>query len=194
MVKAPVAGAVKTRLAGAIGISRATGFYRAMLARTVRRLGRDPRWRTLLAVTPDNSLWSPVWPQGAGLVAQGPGDLGQRMGALFDRLPRGPVVIIGSDIPDIAPSDIRSAFKALGSHDAVLGPSPDGGYWLIGLKRTPRIPKPFAGVRWSSAHTLDDTLANLADSRVALLHVLDDIDTGEDYRAWRRKRSPFSAS
>lgn len=193
MVKAPVAGAVKTRLARAIGTSVATGFYRTMLARTVRRLGHDARWRTVLAVTPDVSLWSTIWPRGVGLVAQGPGDLGQRMGALFDRLPRGPVVIIGSDIPDIAPSDIRSAFHALGSHDAVLGPAPDGGYWLIGLKRTPRIPQPFTDVRWSSAHTLEDTLTNLADCKVALLRVLDDIDTGEDYKAWRRQQSTFTA-
>ena len=111
MVKAPVAGQVKTRLARGIGVGAATGFYRTMLGRSVRRLGRDPRWRTLLGVTPDTSVWSPVWPSCDGLVPQGRGDLGDRMGSLFDRLPPGPVVIIGSDIPGIAPSDIAAAFK-----------------------------------------------------------------------------------
>ncbi len=191
MVKAPVAGQVKTRLASTIGVGAATGFYRSMLARTVRRLDGDSRWRTLLGVTPDRSVWSPVWPTCDGLVPQGPGDLGARMGRLFERLPPGPVVIIGSDIPGIEPSDIAVAFTALGSHDAVLGPAPDGGYWLIGLKRSPRVPRPFAGVRWSSEHTLRDTLANLNDCRVALLRELADVDTADDYREWRRAPSAF---
>ena len=110
---------------------------------------------------------------------------GDRMGRLFDVLPPGPVVIIGSDIPDIEPADIADAFKALGGNDAVLGPAPDGGYWLIGRKRTPRIPKPFAKVRWSSCHALQDTLANLQGLRVALLRELNDIDTAQEYGAWR---------
>lgn len=186
MVKAPVAGQVKTRLARSIGVGAATGFYRTMLARTVRRLGGDPRWRTLLGVAPDNAVWSSLWPPCDGRVPQGTGDLGHRMGRLFNRLQRGPVVIIGSDIPGIDPSDIASAFKALGGHDAVLGPAPDGGYWLIGLKRSPRVPQPFAGVRWSSEHTMADTLANLKDCRVALLRELADVDTADDYRDWRR--------
>ena len=185
MVKAPVAGRVKTRLARSIGVGAATGFYRTMLSHTVRRLGRDPRWRTLLGVAPDNAVWSSLWPPCDGLVPQGTGDLGRRMGRLFNHLPRGPVVIIGSDIPGIEPSDIASAFKALGGHDAVLGPAPDGGYWLIGLKRSPHVPQPFAGVRWSSEHTMADTLGNLKDRRVALLRELADIDTAEDYRDWR---------
>ena len=186
MVKAPVAGQVKTRLARGIGVGAATGFYRTMLGRSVRRLGRDPRWRTLLGVTPDTSVRSPVWPKCDGLVPQGRGDLGDRMGGLFDGLPPGPIVIIGSDIPGIEPSDIAEAFKALGGHDAVLGPAPDGGYWLIGLKRHPRVPRPFSGVRWSSEHTLKDTLANLQDCRVALLRELADVDTVADYLGWRR--------
>lgn len=185
MVKAPRAGLVKTRLAAGIGVAAATGFYRAQLARTLRRTGRDARWRTLLAVTPDTAVWSPAWPRCDGLVAQGPGDLGARMGRLFERLPAGPVVIIGSDVPDIGVSDIADAFKALGGHDAVLGPSPDGGYWLVGLRRVPKVLRPFAGVRWSSPHALADTLANLSGARVALLRELADIDTAEDYLAWK---------
>jgi hypothetical protein len=187
MVKAPVAGQVKTRLADGIGVAAATGFYRTILSRTVRRLGGDPRWRTLLGVTPDRAVWSPVWPPCDGLVAQGPGDLGARMGRLFDRLQPGPVVIIGSDIPDIEAGDIAQAFRALGGHDAVLGPAPDGGYWLIGLKRAPRIPKPFSAVRWSSEHTLADTLANLRDCRVAQLRQLSDVDNSDDHLQWRRR-------
>lgn len=186
MLKAPVAGAVKTRLARGIGVGAATSFYRTMLAETVRRLGHDPRWRTLLAVAPDRAVWLPVWPPGIDLIGQGQGDLGARMGAILERLPPGPVVIIGSDIPDIEAADIADAFRVLGGHDAVLGPSPDGGYWLIGLKRIPRVPDPFSNVRWSSEHTLADTLGNLTGLRVGLLRELDDIDTADDYAAWRK--------
>ncbi len=98
-------------------------------------------------------------------------------------MPPGPVVIIGSDIPDIAASDIAAAFRALGSKSAVFGPARDGGYWLVGLRRRPRFIDPFANVRWSSEHALADTLANLADKEVAMLRTLSDIDDGE---GWRR--------
>ena len=185
MAKAPVAGTVKTRLARTIGVGEATSFYRAMTAGAVRRLTRTRRWKSCLAVSPDRCVAEPFWPAGIDIVPQGPGDLGDRMGRLFERLPPGPVVIIGTDIPAIEPADIERAFKALGANDAVLGPAPDGGYWLIGLRRTPRVLKPFPGVRWSSPDTLADTRANLEGARVALLRELNDIDTAEDYRAWR---------
>ena len=188
MAKAPVAGTVKTRLAKTIGVGEATCFHRAMTERAVRRLTRTRRWRSCLAVAPDRFAAHPVWPEGIDIVPQGPGDLGRRMGRLFETLPPGPVVIIGSDIPDITPADIAAAFRALGSNDAVLGPAADGGYWLIGLKRMPRVLKPFPGVRWSSPDTRADTLANLEGARVALLRELDDIDTAEDYRTWRAGR------
>ena len=185
MAKAPVAGTVKTRLARTIGVGEATSFYRAMTAHAVRRLTRTRRWKSCLAVSPDRSAAETFWPAGIDIVPQGPGDIGDRMGRLFERLPPGPVVIIGTDIPAIEPADIERAFKALGANDAVLGPASDGGYWLIGLRRTPRVLKPFPGVRWSSPDTLADTRANLKGARVALLRELDDIDTAEDYRAWR---------
>lgn len=186
MAKAPKAGQVKTRLARTIGVTEATRFYRTMLHRTMRTLGQDRRWRTLVAVAPDRAVWSPVWPPYVDLVSQGSGDLGHRMGALFDRLDAGPVVIIGSDIPGIKPVDIAEAFRELGCHDAVLGPAPDGGYWLIGLKRTPRVPKPFNGVRWSTPHTMVDTIASLQGCRVGLLREIADVDEVEDYLHWRR--------
>ncbi len=64
----------------------------------------------------------------------------------------------------------------------MFGPAPDGGYWLVGLKRVPRLLAPFAGVRWSSPHALADTLANLDGLRVVFAATLSDVDTGEDFR------------
>ena len=189
MAKRPVAGAVKTRLAAEIGVAAATAFQRLCLAATIRRLGRDRRWRTMLAVTPDHALDDRAFPPGIIRCAQGPGDLGQRMQRLMDRLPTGPVVIIGSDIPGILPADIAAAFDALGDADAVFGPADDGGYWLVGLRRRPRIPRPFTGVRWSGPHALADTLANCRGLTVALLRTRADVDDAAGWRAWRRQPS-----
>ena len=96
------------------------------------------------------------------------------------RKPPGPVVIVGSDIPGIRPAHVARAFRALGRADWVVGPAEDGGYWLIGARRRPSYRDPFAGVRWSSEHTLADTVANLTGARIAFLEVLSDIDTGAD--------------
>jgi glycosyltransferase A (GT-A) superfamily protein (DUF2064 family) len=107
------------------------------------------------------------------------------MGRVMAALPPGPAVIVGADCPDLGPGEVAHAFAALRHHDAVLGPALDGGYYLVGLKRTPRVPDAFAGVRWSGPHALADTLANLGGLRVALLPPLADIDTGADWARWR---------
>jgi uncharacterized protein len=190
MVKAPQAGRVKTRLAAAVGGIEALRSYRVLLADTVRRLAGDRRWITWLAVTPDVAVPRlAAWGRAIGPVAvtpQGPGGLGARMQRLMDRLPPGPVVIIGSDIPDIARRDIAAAFHALGAGDAVFGPADDGGYWLVGQRRMPRTLRLFDAVRWSSRHTLADTLANVEERRVRLLRSAADVDGAADYLRWRR--------
>lgn len=185
MVKQPIAGRVKTRLARGIGTAAATGIYRAMQSTVVARLVIDRRWQTVLAVAPDSALRSAMLPQDVARVSQGGGDLGCRLERLIDTLPPGPVVIIGTDIPAIANADIAAAFRALGSHDAVFGPSRDGGYWLVGLKRFPRTLQAFSNVRWSTADALSDTRANLTFRRIAMLQAHDDVDTVEDLTALR---------
>jgi rSAM/selenodomain-associated transferase 1 len=188
MAKAPALGRVKTRLARDVGYVEATRFYRVALARLIRRLGTDPRWQTVVAVGPDPEATPDApWLQEAdAVVPQGTGDLGDRMQRVFDEAPGGPVVIIGSDIPGITADHIAAAFKTLGSHDAVVGPSVDGGYWLIGQKRLPRVLQPFAGVTWSSGHERDQTLDNLGGACVAMLDELSDVDSGADHARWRR--------
>jgi rSAM/selenodomain-associated transferase 1 len=184
MVKSPLAGLAKRRLGREIGDVAAIRFYRSCLAHTVLRLASDPRWRTTLAVTPDKDEAARLSPSPLKVnrLPQGDGDLGRRMQRLFERLPPGPAIIVGSDIPAIRPSHVAQAFKLLGRADAVLGPAPDGGYWLIGLRRSPLVLAPFAGVRWSSADALADTLANLNGKRVAFAATLGDVDTEEAYR------------
>jgi rSAM/selenodomain-associated transferase 1 len=189
--KAPRLGRVKSRLARHIGAVGAWGFYRGMLAGLTRRLGPDRRWTCWLAVSPDRSvfdrgLWHRAAPGAAAFVSQGGGDLGARMARVMALLPPGPVVLIGSDIPGIRPAMIAHAFKLLGRHDAVFGPAPDGGYWLVGLKRRPRFRDPFPGVRWSTAQALADTRANLRGLRVALIDELEDVDDGPSFARRRR--------
>jgi len=184
MAKEPRCGAVKSRLARDIGAVAATGFYRHTLANVSRRLDGDPRWRTVIAVSPDTAVGSAVWPEGTARVRQGLGGLGARMQRVFDCLPPGPAIIIGTDIPEVSAEHIADAFRLLQRHDAVFGPADDGGYWLVGLKRSSRVRQIFANVRWSSAHALKDTLANLKGARVALAHPLSDVDDGESHRRW----------
>ncbi len=189
MARAPLAGRVKTRLARDIGTVAATWFYRHAMAHVLARVGRDSRWCTVVAVSPDGALDNALWPAHAVRMAQGPGDLGTRMQRVFDRLPPGPAVIIGTDIPEIRSRHIAAAFRALGAHDAVLGPGADGGYWLVGLRRSPRVRSVFGGVRWSSPHTLSDTRANLGTASVALLETLEDVDNGPGHRRLGRAGS-----
>jgi len=183
MVKAPEAGRVKTRLARGIGISEALRFYRSATGALARRVGNDARWETKLAIAPERALRNPVWPAQLARRGQGGGDLGQRMQKVIDELPPGPVVIVGSDIPGITPSLVAKAFRKLGNADIVIGPAPDGGYWLIGFKRHPSIPKVLQNVRWSHPETLNDTLRNAKGLRVQQINMLDDIDEAEDLEA-----------
>jgi uncharacterized protein len=177
--RAPRLGTVKKRLAREAGAVAALRFHRAMLRSLARRLGRDRRWRTVLAVTPDRARFPLPLPT----VPQGRGDLGERMARALAR-DRRAAVLVGSDIPGLGAADIAAAFRALhGGAHAVFGPAEDGGYWLVGLG--PRRPaEPFRAVRWSGPHALADTLANCRGRRVALLRPLRDVDDAADLAAW----------
>ena len=185
MVKVPVMGRVKTRLGRQAGAVAATTFYRHTAAAVLGRVARDPRWRTSLAVAPDPGMDNRAWPLSIPRQPQGGGDLGARMQRIMDVLPPGPAIIIGTDITAIRAAHIAEAFRCLGRADAVFGPAPDGGYWLVGLRRSPRVPRPFQNVRWSSAYTLADTVANLGACRVTLTNVLSDVDGADDLRLTR---------
>lgn len=187
-LKAPQRGAVKTRLARTVGRATAWRFYRDTSARLVRELGGDMRWTTWLAVTPDRFAYQGrFWPGGVRRMPQGRGDLGARMMRPMRSLQPGPVVIVGSDIPDVRRQHIEQAFRALRRNHVVFGPARDGGYWLIGHSRRPLVRDMFKAVTWSTDRALAETRANLpARHRVALLGLLEDVD---DEAAWRRWRS-----
>lgn len=181
MAKLPVAGRVKTRLAREIGIVGATMFYRVAMRNLIARLARQPFWRTVVIVDPDIGVVSRMLPAGIARAGQGRGDLGERMQRPMRALSPGPVCLIGTDVPNIAVADVRRAFRQLGRADAVFGPAEDGGFWLVGLKRMPRVIDPYRGrVPWSRSDTLERTLANLAGARIGFTATHHDVDSATD--------------
>lgn len=181
MVKQPRPGRVKTRLGRDIGMVPAAWWFRHQLRALLRRL-RDPRWDLVLAVAPDvEGMQSRVWPADLPRWPQGQGDLGARMARMLRRAAPGPACVIGADIPGITRPEIARAFAALGDHDAVFGPAPDGGYWLVGLRHPARQPPGiFANVRWSGPHALADSIASLPGLRMARIACLADVDGVDD--------------
>jgi rSAM/selenodomain-associated transferase 1 len=189
-VRAPALGRGKRRLAQRIGDVASLRFERQMLALLLRRLGRDRRWRLRIAVTPDRDrLPLPRRPRPECIVGQGKGDLGVRMRRAIGGCPPGPVVLVGADIPLLAAAHIAAAFRLLGSRDLVFGPADDGGFWLVGARRRPRLPPIFGKVRWSTRHALADTLANLSDTTaIGWAPRLADVDDAEAYRRLAPRR------
>lgn len=185
MVKYPRMGRVKTRLGRALGAGRAVNIYRALMTHLFRKVSFDPRWQTVLAISPDDTITAPCWPLHVWRIPQRDGDLGARMGRIMTKAPSGSVVIIGADCPSLKASDIAAAFSSLKKNDVVLGPSEDGGYWLVGQKGMKR-PDIFSRVRWSTGHARADTLQNCQDMHVGNLRTLRDIDEVDDYKVWLR--------
>lgn len=183
MLKEPRPGRVKTRLGRDIGVTAAAWWFRHQSARLIRHL-QDPRWKVVLAVSPDwSGLNSRVWPAHLGRRGQGRGNLGDRMARMLSAQVPGPVCVIGADIPGITRAHIARAFAALGPAEAVFGPAPDGGYWLIGLKNArPAPPSLFHSVRWSTEHALADTVESMPGLRISYIGQLQDVDTLDDLR------------
>ena len=184
-VRHPRYGVGKRRLAADIGDANALRFQQMMIARLLRRLARDRRWRLRLAVTPDRAgrRLRPS-PPGIPVAGQGSGDLGERMRRALASCPPGPAILIGSDIPELGAAHIAAAFRLLGRVELVFGPAADGGFWLVGARRSPRLPPLFGPVRWSQPDTLAQVLGNLPPrASVGFAARLEDVDDGD---AWRR--------
>lgn len=184
-------GCVKTRLAESIGSPQAANIYRAFVETTLARLA-TLRQRNVLAYTPTDrssaekfaSLGGGVWE----LVPQCEGDLGQRMRDFFaSQLEQGAhsIVILGTDSPNLPLAMVESAFQALESHEVVLGPTEDGGYYLIGISRT--IPPLFDSMPWSKSNLWSTSIDRLerAGIRYATLDTWYDVDELTDLNRLR---------
>ncbi len=188
-VKLPRIGRVKSRLAADIGLVPAWCFCRTVIRSLLQGLAAPRRWCCWLALERwgERGGYCGLASRGWTRLEQGRGDLGQRMGRVLRILPPGPVVIIGSDVPDLVPAHIEKAFTALHRCDAVFGPAVDGGFWLVGLQSKARRLPLFEQVRWSTRYALSDTLANLPRQTVAALDLLEDIDYGSAYQRWLQR-------
>ena len=186
IAKEPVAGLAKTRLVPALGEAGAARAATAMLADTlaaVRATGADP-WLCFTPVEARERLGRLA--PGFGLLAQGSGDLGDRLAAcLADLLATGAdrVTIVGADTPHVPVSSYQRAFALLDEADVVLGPALDGGYYLVAAKAA--RPELFVGIPMGTEVVLTETLARAiaAGLVVALLPPLRDLDMVEDLAA-----------
>lgn len=177
-------GRVKTRLAASIGDRPAASLYRLMLETMVARLARSSGLRTI-AYTPRESqsefrqLASADWQ----LAVQSEGDLGARLAAFFhhafdagaDR-----VVVLGADSPNLPLERIHEAWQSLLDNEVVLGPTLDGGYYLVGARDG--VPPIFEGVDWGTESVWTQTIARLKEhgTRYSCLPAWYDVDDLDD--------------
>lgn len=188
----PRPGAAKTRLGAAVGMDRAAALQTAFIRDELRMLQALGTRVTICC--------EPSTPTGEYRALFGPhhdyadqrgADLGERMlGALRDALEASEpgAVLIGSDLPDLPAGHVEKAFAALEQAPLCLGPSPDGGFHLLGLA-APLTPDIFAGVPWGGPHVLARTLDNCRRLGLApiLLGPWPDVDTAEDLADYARR-------
>jgi len=186
-VKHPVPGAVKTRLARAVGPAAAAGLYRALAEHVLAATTPAPgQYERLVFFDPPQARDEVRgWLPGVRLLAQSEGDLGTRLrDATARAFARGAsrVAVVGTDAPGLARDTVLAALDALDGADVAIGPSEDGGYYLLALRR-PR-PELFAGIAWSTPSVAADTRARASAAGLVVheLPVLRDVDTLEDVR------------
>ena len=184
--KRPVPGEVKSRLANSIGEHAAALVYSQLLFRNIEEIsnlrGID-RW--VLSSKKSDEPWfcSKVKTLGWQTSCQSEGDIGDRMLEALQRFSKqgAPTIVVGSDIADLSFKDIEHAFDFLeGRNTCVLGPSDDGGYWLIGFNSV--IPSVFDDIPWSTMFVLKHTLEKIKETKLKLkmLPVRTDIDDIHD--------------
>ena len=194
----PKPGQVKTRLGEKLGMERASEVY-ASFARHALGLGESVNGvgvKVYLFYDPIASGEEvQAWVNHPFIFLPQEGtDLGERMKNAFEQTfsdGAGSTVIIGTDVPDLNETIIQNAFNHLEAHDAVIGPSTDGGYYLLGMKAPGR--NLFDGVQWSTGSVFGETLTRLHELQASyfILETLTDIDTFEDYEEYLRRARNF---
>ncbi len=186
-VKNPVIGRVKTRLAKSLGDREALRIYHLLLKHT--RIVSAEVHATKYVFYSDEINHNDEWSLSAFTKRLQIGeDLGQRMYTAFNEIleHHEKVIIIGSDCLGITAHIIDRAFGYLDFVDAVIGPSLDGGYYLLGVKKADK--RLFRDISWSSEHVLYETMEkiNLLGWSHHSLEALPDIDTGDDWIRYGR--------
>jgi len=191
MTRIPEAARVKTRLIPALGPEGASQLHEALLRHTLRQ-ARPLGWPTEIWFTGADAFPAADFPEADSFCPQpqGTGDLGERLiRAIAHASAREAerVVVIGTDCPGLTAATLREAAEGLATHDVVLGPAEDGGYYLIALRR----PQPalFTHIEWGTERVLSQTLEKCQGLglRVHQLAPLADVDEPEDLLVCRRE-------
>lgn len=187
-LKWPEPGLAKTRLIPALGPETAAAVYRLLAEAEVAATRPKAReYDRLFCFSPaDAEARIRAWFPGEGVWPQPEGDLGQRMATAFEagfRSGARRVALVGTDIPWVTRGLVARSFEALASADVVLGPTHDGGYYLVAMARP--LPQLFEGIEWSSTGVLAATRdrAQALGLETHLVMPLTDIDTIDDLRA-----------
>lgn len=188
MTKAPEPGQVKTRLVPPLSYEEAARLAEALLLDQIDHLASVSDTDLFIDYAPANarSYFDPFSSRGIALFPQQGGDLGARMRHAFERLfalGYARVALIGSDLPRMARATLAAAYDALSEGaEVVFGPSEDGGYCLVGMRRP--IFDMFQGIAWSRSDVLSRSLQTLARMGIQykLLSTSYDIDTFDDVR------------
>jgi hypothetical protein len=184
--KYPQKGQVKKRLSMSIGEGAATELYRNFVLDSLSVLERSGVQFLVCFHPPDSQKRFIEWlGKGHTFMPQRGDDLGQRMrNGFFNMFDRNyqRVIVIGSDSPDLPGAFIDEALVSLKTNDVVIGPSFDGGYYLIGFRHDTFLPEAFDGISWSTDTVFSETLTIVKNAELRL-HVLpswNDIDTCDD--------------
>jgi rSAM/selenodomain-associated transferase 1 len=177
----PTPGECKTRLIPAIGAQGAADLHRHLTERTVKQLcasGAPVSVATTGAQLAEFEAW--LGPQ-VHFTEQVEGGLTERLFAFLDRAP---VIFFGADTPDLGAGHVRAAIEGLATHEVVIGPATDGGYYLIGM-RAP-YPELLTDMPWSTDQVLPETVRRLDGLGIEplLLEPLSDCDRPEDLKLW----------
>jgi hypothetical protein len=192
-IKNPQKGQVKTRLASAIGDEMAVRLYKRFVLEILSTLNKGT-FLFYLCVYPVDALEGlKTWLGEDYLYMLQQGEnLGERMKnafteALAMKFKR--IVLIGSDIPSLPLEFIEEAFISLEKKDVVIGPSLDGGYYLIGFRDKKFSHRAFKGIPWSTERVFEETMKVFEHEglTVHVLKTLRDIDTIQDLRNHRRR-------
>ena len=180
-IKNPKLGQCKTRLAATIGDIKALEVYKKLLAHTQEVSLRVDASRYLFYTNfiNENDNWSN---DHFNKYLQSPGDLGHRMHSAFSVVLANEekAVIIGSDCPEINSEIINKAFSLLDETDFVIGPTLDGGYYLLGMNKP--APYLFENMKWSVESVFDETVSRILKHQqsYSTLPTLSDLDNEDD--------------
>ena len=200
MTRWPAFNRCKKRLANKVGYSRASLIQQKLIEHTftVAKSLRDKESiEIFIAISGLGYKSARRWSEEKGfhnIIQQGAGNLGLRMKrqllkTQFNKQKRS-AIIIGTDLPTLCERDLIEAIDGLKSNQIVLGPSKDGGYWLIGFSGQlicPEISWPFENIPWGSNKVLEKTilLAKTNNIRYQTLNEHNDIDLIEDLLPWQ---------